>query len=65
MDSIENLNRKLKELQKEIQNYQKACDHKHQHIKFDEKNNSRWYCRKCDKMIRIPSTNELQEWIKK
>ena len=65
MDEIENLNRKLKELQHEIQDFQKACKHKYQHIKFDGKNNARWYCIKCEKMIRIPTCHELQAWVKK
>ena len=65
MDSIENLNRQLKKIQKEIQDYQKACTHKRQHIKFDGKNNARWYCKKCDKMLRIPTYNELQDWMKR
>jgi hypothetical protein len=65
MDSMEDLNKKLKILRDEIQDYQKSCAHKQQYIKFDKQNNAMWYCKKCEKMIRIPTHHELQEWIKK
>ncbi len=65
MDSIENLNRKLKKIQTEIRDYQKSCKHENQHIKFNIKNSARWYCKTCEFELRIPSENELKEWVKK
>ena len=62
MEKIENLNRKLKQLQKEIQIYQEKCNHKYQHIKFDKKNSARWYCKDCELQLRLPSVSELDEW---
>jgi|LWDU01.1.fsa_nt_gi late competence protein required for DNA uptake (superfamily II DNA/RNA helicase) len=62
--SINNLSQKLKEIQKEIEEFQNSCKHKYQHIKFDGKNNARWYCQNCDKMVRIPSPKELDDWVK-
>ena len=64
MDEIEILNNKLNQLRHEIQEYQKLCNHKHQNIKFDEKNNAHWFCQRCKKQIRIPTSSELQNWIK-
>ena len=64
MISISSLHQKLKEIQRAIENFQKKCKHKDQQIKFDEKNNARWYCQKCDMMVRIPSPKELDDWVK-
>ena len=38
---------------------------KQQQIKFDEKNNARWFCDKCNQNIRIPNPSELEDWIKR
>ncbi len=40
-----------------------SCKHENQQIKFDEKNNARWFCKTCDANLRIPTTKELEEWI--
>jgi hypothetical protein len=65
MNSIQNLQKKLKELQDEIKKYQQNCQHKNQQIRFDDRQNARWFCNKCDKIIRLPSQQELQDWISK
>ena len=65
MTNIHSLQNKLKKVQNEIEEYQKNCKHKNQHIKFDSNKNARWFCIRCDKMIRIPSYSELQDWIEK
>ena len=65
MMKIEELRKKLKDLTREMTIFQEKCNHKHQQIKFDEKNNARWHCTVCDKMVRIPSPQELEDWIKK
>ena len=63
MTSIEQMQKKLKKLQKEIEDFQMSCKHENQQIKFDEKNNARWFCKTCDANLRIPTTKELEEWI--
>jgi len=65
MANIQKLQTQLKKLQKEIENYQEDCRHESEHIKFDDKKNARWFCIRCDKMLRIPSKQELQDWINK
>tara|TARA_R100000152_G_C6740527_1_gene164322 strand:- start:79 stop:276 length:198 start_codon:yes stop_codon:yes gene_type:complete len=65
MDSIENLNKKLKKIQTEIRNYQKCCSHENQHIKFDSRNSAKWYCKTCELELRMPSEKELDKWIKR
>lgn len=63
--SMQNLSKKLKEIQREIEEFQNKCKHPEQAIKFDEKNCANWHCDVCDKFIRIPSQQELQDWIKR
>tara|TARA_R100001015_G_C4563195_1_gene122646 strand:+ start:624 stop:821 length:198 start_codon:yes stop_codon:yes gene_type:complete len=65
MKSMEQMRQKLRQLMKEIENFQEKCNHKNQIIKFDEKKNARWFCVRCDKMLRLPSYKELQDWIQK
>tara|TARA_Y100001963_G_scaffold66382_1_gene92538 strand:+ start:189 stop:401 length:213 start_codon:yes stop_codon:yes gene_type:complete len=63
MIRIDQMLKKLRELEKEIENFQDNCNHEQQFIKFDKKNNARWFCKKCDKNTRIPTPKELEEWI--
>lgn len=63
MIRIEQLNKKIRELQQEIEVFQSKCIHQQQIIKFDGKNNARWFCTSCSKNIRIPSQKELEYWI--
>ena len=65
MTSIKELSKKLKEIQREIEKFQHNCKHPNQTIRFDEKNCPKWYCDVCDKFIRMPSQQELQDWIKR
>jgi len=65
MLDVEILNRKLKKIQEEIELIQENCSHLKQHIKFDGKNNARWFCDNCAKNVRIPSSEELQDWIRR
>ena len=55
---------------KEIQEIQKECSHDDQHIKFVSDGNSslgrtRWVCKTCDKVLTIPTSKEIEEWMKK
>ena len=63
MIRIEELTQKLLKAQKEIGEFQQNCPHSHQKIKFDEKNSANWYCMRCSLQIRIPSQQELENWI--
>ena len=63
MVRIDQMNKKLKELQKEIEEFQNKCTHEHQQIKFDPSNNARWFCKNCDINTRIPTPKELEDWI--
>ncbi len=65
MISIAQMQKKLNQIQKEIEEFQNNCSHDKQRIKFDEKNNARWFCELCDKNIRIPNPKELEDWIKR
>jgi predicted nucleic acid-binding protein len=65
MMQMDELSKKLKRIQKEIDEFQEKCKHENQQIKFDEKNNARWFCDLCHKNIRIPNPKELEDWIKR
>ena len=64
MKNINDLNKKLKEAQKEIEDYQKACKHEKQAMKMNRKNEIRWHCLRCDIETRIPTPKEVTEWLK-
>tara|TARA_R100000152_G_C6546051_1_gene22347 strand:- start:47 stop:226 length:180 start_codon:yes stop_codon:yes gene_type:complete len=59
------MQKKLNQIQKEIEEYQNNCPHDNQKIKFDKSNNARWFCELCDSQIRIPTPKELEDWIKR
>tara|TARA_Y100000992_G_C21184135_1_gene452219 strand:- start:619 stop:816 length:198 start_codon:yes stop_codon:yes gene_type:complete len=65
MTGMERMRQKLKQIQKEIAKFQEDCNHKNQLIKFDDKKNARWFCARCDKMLRVPSQKEIEDWIHK
>ena len=65
MKSAKELSKKLKQIQKEIEEFQNNCPHQNQKIKFDDKNSARWHCDICDRSLRIPTQQELQDWIKR
>ena len=64
MININDLNKKLKDVQKEIEEFQKTCKHEKTAMKMNEKNEIRWHCIKCDKFIGIPTPKEVIEWLK-
>ncbi len=64
MENINDLNNKLKKAKKDIEEYQKACNHEKQAMKMNSKNEIRWHCIRCDKFIRIPTPKEVIEWLK-
>ena len=64
MININDLNKKLKEAQKEIEEFQKTCKHENQSMKMNDKNEIRWHCLRCDRFIRIPTQEEVTKWLK-
>ena len=64
MKDINELNKKLKKAQKEIEEFQKSCNHEHQAMKMNDKNEIHWNCLKCDAFIRIPTKEEVTKWLK-
>ncbi len=64
MTNINNLNNKLRKAQKDIEDYQKNCNHDNQAIKFNNKKEIRWFCTRCDLQVRVPSQEEVTKWLK-
>ena len=64
MIRIDLLHQKLKELKKEIKEYQDKCTHKKQNIKVIGPNNIRWVCNHCERPLGWPSQKELEKWVK-
>jgi hypothetical protein len=60
---MDQMRKKLKKIKEEIAKFQKNCKHEHQQIRFDERNEAKWYCTLCDMFIRRPSQKELDDWI--
>ena len=65
MENINNLNKKLKDLKKEIANYQKNCSHKKQTLRAQDNNDVRFVCDTCFSVLRWPNSNELRDWLKR
>ena len=65
MINMIDLNKKLKVVQTEIEDFQKKCRHEKQQIKFNTKNQTQCVCMRCDKFIRFPTQTEEAIWLKK
>ena len=65
MEPVENLNNKIKRLQKEIDEIQKECKHDKQELSFVEGKDLKWTCCKCKKGIRWPSKDEMEKFFSK
>ena len=65
MIEIDQLQKKLKELQKEIEEFQNNCSHRKTHIQAQKDNDIRIVCVACRKVLGWPNYNELQKWLKK
>jgi hypothetical protein len=64
MEPVENLNNKIKGLQKEIEEIQKDCKHKKKVISFIQGKNYMWTCQKCKKELGWPTPTDLEEHLK-
>ena len=65
MIDINELNRKLKQAQKDVQEYQRNCKHQKSAMGMRYNNTIKWHCIKCDVFIRIPTQKEVTEWLDK
>ena len=65
MKNITELNNQLHSLKREITKYQDDCNHDTECIKTLANNDVRIACLRCDKVLRLPSTSELNNWLKK
>tara|TARA_R110002167_G_scaffold259148_1_gene465645 strand:- start:147 stop:353 length:207 start_codon:yes stop_codon:yes gene_type:complete len=66
MEPIENLNKKIKGLQKEINKIQEHCSHKDQDMSFVGSSSSiMWVCKDCKKELRWPSQEDIDEFVMK
>ncbi len=65
MIRIDRLQKKLKEINKEIDKYQNSCSHSRQHIQALENNDIRLVCDACNKDLGWPNYDELQKWLRK
>lgn len=66
LDSIKRVNEiitEIKSLEQELFHIQSNCQHKETHIKFDDINTPRLYCKDCDKTIGYPSNDELKNFL--
>jgi len=65
MENIENLNKKLKDLEKEIADYQKSCKHEQRYLKAQENSDIRFICPVCLIVLGWPTPKELKDWLKR
>ena len=65
MIEIDQLQKKLKELQQEIEEFQNNCSHRKTYIQAQKDNDIRIVCAACSKVLGWPNYNELQKWLKK
>jgi hypothetical protein len=59
------MNQDLKNLRTEIDEYQNSCRHDTTQIKALMNNDIKVVCLRCDKVVRMPTPNELNDWLKK
>lgn len=67
---LKNLVHQKNKITKEIEQIQNECSHSEKHIKFvsDDKGSASkpmWVCKLCDKVLNIPTQNEVKDWIEK
>ena len=59
MIDMNDMNKRLKEIEREIEDYQTECKHKNQIIKTVKIGDTRWVCDKCQKALSWPTPKEL------
>jgi hypothetical protein len=66
---VQDLVSQKEEIVKQIEEIQKECEHEDKHIKFifeykGSTSKAMWTCKKCEKILNIPTQNELDNWLK-
>lgn len=64
MTRADDINNDIKKLEKELQDIQKQCKHQSQYIRMLEDRSYSWICNTCNHKVRIPTTAELDKWLK-
>tara|TARA_Y100000389_G_scaffold184112_1_gene202240 strand:+ start:438 stop:659 length:222 start_codon:yes stop_codon:yes gene_type:complete len=67
---LKNLVHQKNKITKEIEQIQNECSHSEKHIKFvsNDKGSApkpMWVCKLCDKVLNIPTQNEVKDWVEK
>ena len=65
MEKIDDLNKKINNLKKEIADYQKNCKHGEKRQKAQENNEIRIVCKDCTMVLGWPTPDELKDWLKR
>ena len=57
---------KLNKLEKQLETIQKDCSHKTKSMRFLNLNKGvRWVCDDCQQIVKIPTPEEIEKWVKK
>ena len=64
LETINDSRRRYKQRYKELQDIQKQCKHQSQYIRMLEDRSYSWICNTCNHKVRIPTTAELDKWLK-
>ena len=63
MSRADDIQQEQSKLKRELEALQDQCSHKKQHIKFNNDKSYMWRCDRCNKDVRYPSKEELDEFI--
>jgi len=64
MKKVDQILNKQKDLQKELDNIQKVCKHKHEAIRqLPDKNEWWWQCQDCNKYTHLTTPNEISKYL--
>jgi len=62
--NINNIEKQIKELEKEKLEIQNNCLHKNQKVKFEEgKNIMRLYCEECNALLGFPNQEQIDKFL--
>jgi len=62
--NINNIEKQIKELEKEKLEIQNNCSHKNQKVKFEEgKNTMRLYCEECNVLLGFPNQEQIDKFL--
>ena len=63
---VSSIKEKLHKLEKQLETIQKNCTHKKLSMKFLNLNQGvRWICDECQQIVKIPTPEEIEKWVKK